>query len=155
MEGKRGSNDNDEKRIELERRKRVAEILTGEINRLGWTSARLARESGAYPSATFALLNLQKNLGADLAKRIAAALNYPEDLLLEAAGLKSSQNTGGEETALRRRFLKIFDELNEADQEALLAQAEGLRVLRRKWDNAEEGRKQNTHERPIKPTKRK
>ena len=154
METRKSGSRSEEKRLELERRKRVAEILTGEITRLGWTSARLARESGAYPSATANLIAQKKNLGPALAKRIASALGYPEDTLLEAAGLKSIPE-GGKESALRRRFLKIFDDLGEGDQEALLAQAEGLRVMRRNKDNAEEGRKQNAHPKPNKSVKRK
>lgn len=146
----------EKKRLELARRKQVADILTAEINRLGWTSARLARESDAYPSAIASLLNLEKNLGSDLALRIAKALGYPEDELLEAAGLKSSPQSGGE-TALRRRFLVIFDALNEGDQEVLLAQAEGLRRLRRNRnaDEADKGSQQKAHEKHSRPTARK
>lgn len=63
--------------------------LEGEITKVGWTQAELARRSGISKAYISRLINKQREPSAEILKLLASALNLPNEEVFRAAGLLS------------------------------------------------------------------
>jgi transcriptional regulator with XRE-family HTH domain len=65
--------------------------LENELDKLGWSSADLARRSGLNPSTLSMVHNHKRRAGVDTCRAIAKAMHLPEADVLRAAGLMAPE----------------------------------------------------------------
>ena len=67
------------------------EWLQGELNKREWTQAKFSKKSKISQSQITRILNGTRGIGPDTCKKIARALNLPEDDVFRQAGLLTSK----------------------------------------------------------------
>lgn len=106
--------------------------LAKEMDKRGWDAAELARRSGVNQSAIGQVISEKRALGAKLASAIAKALDMPESIVFQLAGL-TQQEEGGP-TLTENELMYIFRTLDDEDQKLLMSQARAIQRHRRRAD---------------------
>ena len=91
--------------------------LKEEMDRQGLGTRELARLSGLGTGTVPRVLNGTRKPGPDFCRNVARALRIPEEEVFRRAGLLSKKHS-----PLETELLRLFSELNTAEQEALLRQ---------------------------------
>lgn len=101
----------------------IADFIKAEIERKGWSQARLAKAAKLDSAVISNILNEKRGMGWESARAIADALNIPAETMFRKAGLLPPVPAKTEQTD---RLLYLFNQLDPDKKQDLLGYAEFL-----------------------------
>lgn len=104
-----------------------ADYLRRVINESGKSISKVAREADTSPVVLNSVLVGRRNLGVDLAIRIATALDVDLINFLVGMQILPTKTTKSDE-ALKYALMQVFDELDEAQQKQLVNIAKAIKT---------------------------
>ncbi|MHB9130377.1 MAG: helix-turn-helix domain-containing protein [Armatimonadota bacterium] len=100
--------------------------LQEQLTQRGWDQAELARRSGVTTAHISNIMAGERNVGAQVSRKIARALHLPPEQVFRQAGLLPKAMP---HSAKADELLHLFEELNEDDKTRLLGIARTLRQI--------------------------
>lgn len=94
-----------------------SEWLQEELDKRGWEPVELARASGVSKAAISDALNQKRPTGVSVCRRIAKAFNYPEDVVMRAAGVMTGAHV--EDSVSLKQLLEIARQLTDEERAEL------------------------------------
>ena len=101
----------------------IADFIKAEIERKGWSQARLAKAAKLDSAVISNIINEKRGIGWESARAIADALNIPAETMFRKAGLLPPAPAKTEQTD---QLLYLFNQLDPDKKQELLGYAEYL-----------------------------
>jgi transcriptional regulator with XRE-family HTH domain len=105
----------------------AVDYLRRVINESGKSISKVSREADTSPAVLDSVLSGRRNLGVDLAIRIAHALDVDLITFLVGVRILPAKTTKSDE-ALKYALLTVFDELDEVQQKQLVNIAKAIKA---------------------------
>jgi len=101
------------------------------LDQVDETTADYVRRVNGQMAVLSKIVNRERAMGPEVARRIAAALDVPQSVIFRKAGLLDDSVPGGL-TAGQEELLAVLDQLGEEDRETLLALAKTMKERKAK-----------------------
>jgi transcriptional regulator with XRE-family HTH domain len=95
----------------------IADFIKAEIERKGWSQARLAKAAKLDSAVISNIINEKRGIGWESARAIADALNIPAETMFRKAGLLPPAPA---KTEQHEKLLYMFEHLNAKDRQTIL-----------------------------------
>lgn len=107
----------------------IADYIKAELERKGWSQARLAKASKLDSAVISNIVNEKRGMGWESARAIADALNIPPETMFRKAGLLPPVPTKTEQS---EQLLYLFNQLPQNEKDRLIHHIEAtLMILER------------------------